>query len=108
MECGACELNCPAGAITVDSGVGCAYAYFVRALTGRDSKCCSWDDDASCCEDQAPASSDPDTECCREPEGTEGRTETSGRCGESRDPGGLCCPDSDQSDRGGSGCCGTP
>lgn len=24
MECGACAVNCPAGAIDVDSGVGCA------------------------------------------------------------------------------------
>ena len=24
MECGACRTNCPAGAIRVDSGVGCA------------------------------------------------------------------------------------
>lgn len=24
MECGACRMNCPAGAIRVDAGVGCA------------------------------------------------------------------------------------
>jgi len=32
MECGACALNCPAEAITVRTGVGCAYA----ALFGGD------------------------------------------------------------------------
>ena len=26
MECGACQLNCPTGAIRVDTGVGCAAA----------------------------------------------------------------------------------
>jgi NAD-dependent dihydropyrimidine dehydrogenase PreA subunit len=35
MECGACQLNCPSQAITVDSGVGCAYAMIRAALTQR-------------------------------------------------------------------------
>jgi ferredoxin len=35
MECGACQLNCPSQAITVDSGVGCAYAMIRSALTRR-------------------------------------------------------------------------
>jgi NAD-dependent dihydropyrimidine dehydrogenase PreA subunit len=35
MECGACQLNCPGGAITVDSGVGCAAAMMRDALLGR-------------------------------------------------------------------------
>ena len=26
MECGACQMNCPAGALSVTSGVGCAQA----------------------------------------------------------------------------------
>jgi hypothetical protein len=35
MECGACQLNCPTSAIAVDSGVGCAAAMIVAALTGK-------------------------------------------------------------------------
>jgi len=47
MECGACQLNCPTGAIVVESGVGCASAMMYAALTGRKDVTC---DDASCCE----------------------------------------------------------
>ena len=32
MECGACQLNCPTGAIYVDSGVGCAQLMIYQAL----------------------------------------------------------------------------
>ena len=35
MECGACAKNCPAGAIAVDSGVGCAGAMISAALRGQ-------------------------------------------------------------------------
>jgi ferredoxin len=35
MECGACQLNCPTSAITVDSGVGCAAAMIGAALRGK-------------------------------------------------------------------------
>ena len=35
MECGACQLNCPAEAIVVHSGVGCAAAMIGAALRGR-------------------------------------------------------------------------
>lgn len=43
MECGACQLNCPAGAITVESGVGCAGAMIRAAVKGKklDSANCS-------------------------------------------------------------------
>ena len=51
MECGACALNCPVQAISVQSGVGCAWAMISAALRGKDmdteSSCGG--DDGSCC-----------------------------------------------------------
>jgi Pyruvate/2-oxoacid:ferredoxin oxidoreductase delta subunit len=46
MECGACQLNCPADAIRVRSGVGCAAAMIKAALTGGPETC---GDGGSCC-----------------------------------------------------------
>ncbi|MCX7965295.1 MAG: mercury methylation ferredoxin HgcB [Syntrophorhabdaceae bacterium] len=40
MECGACEKNCPFSAISVNAGVGCAYAVIKGALTGNEPNCC--------------------------------------------------------------------
>jgi NAD-dependent dihydropyrimidine dehydrogenase PreA subunit len=40
MECGACQLNCPTGAVTVESGVGCAAAMIYTALTGKKEVRC--------------------------------------------------------------------
>ncbi len=40
MECGACQLNCIAGAISVESGVGCATAMIRAALRGRKEATC--------------------------------------------------------------------
>ncbi len=40
MECGACQLNCATGAISVKSGVGCASAMITAALTGRKEVSC--------------------------------------------------------------------
>ena len=40
IECGACSLNCPTGAILVDSGVGCAAAHIAAKITGSDAACC--------------------------------------------------------------------
>lgn len=40
MECGACQLNCVTGAITVESGVGCASAMIRAALTGQKEATC--------------------------------------------------------------------
>lgn len=41
MECGACQVNCPTGAIAVDSGVGCATAMIKAALKGSKEPTCS-------------------------------------------------------------------
>jgi len=41
MECGACQLNCPTGALAVNSGVGCATAMFMAALKGKKEEECS-------------------------------------------------------------------
>jgi NAD-dependent dihydropyrimidine dehydrogenase PreA subunit len=40
MECGACSLNCEAGAIKVNSNVGCATAMIKAALLRRDEAVC--------------------------------------------------------------------
>lgn len=40
MECGACQLNCPTGAILVESGVGCAQAMINAALRGQEEAVC--------------------------------------------------------------------
>jgi NAD-dependent dihydropyrimidine dehydrogenase PreA subunit len=40
MECGACAKNCPAEAITVQSGVGCAAAVINSALGRKNASCC--------------------------------------------------------------------
>jgi NAD-dependent dihydropyrimidine dehydrogenase PreA subunit len=40
MECGACALNCPTGAISVQAGVGCAAAVISAALGRQGSACC--------------------------------------------------------------------
>ena len=39
MECGACSLNCPAGAIQVNSGVGCAAAV-ISGMLGKKAPSC--------------------------------------------------------------------
>jgi NAD-dependent dihydropyrimidine dehydrogenase PreA subunit len=46
MECGACQLNCIASAIKVDSGVGCAAAMISAAIRGKKEVTCGED----CCE----------------------------------------------------------
>ncbi|MGP8153659.1 MAG: mercury methylation ferredoxin HgcB [Smithella sp.] len=45
MECGACSLNCPVNAISVQSGVGCANA-LINAMLGRNGGECTCGPDA--------------------------------------------------------------
>lgn len=46
MECGACALNCPFDALSVDSGVGCAYAIVRGMIMNTEPNCdCGPDDD---------------------------------------------------------------
>ena len=46
MECGACALNCPEGALAVQSGVGCATAV-LTSVSGEANPTC----DCACCGD---------------------------------------------------------
>src|SRR5512136_2165803 len=63
IECGACQLNCPAGALSVRAGVGCAHAVINAALGRTSADCCCIvesrepNDSASC----APSDG---TTCC--------------------------------------------
>ncbi len=52
MECGACALNCESGAITVNSGVGCAAAIINSLVKGGEPTCGCSDNPGgagSCC-----------------------------------------------------------
>jgi NAD-dependent dihydropyrimidine dehydrogenase PreA subunit len=49
MECGACAMNCDFGAITVESGVGCASAIINSMLYGGEPSCDCGNADVSCC-----------------------------------------------------------
>ena len=47
MECGACAMNCPSGAISVNSGVGCAAGIINGVLRNSEPTCdCSG---SQCC-----------------------------------------------------------
>ena len=67
MECGACMMNCPAGALEVRAGVGCAYAILRSKLKGGEPTCCcSADEAVSCSADEAVCCSADEAVCCSE------------------------------------------
>ncbi len=49
MECGACALNCEFGAISVQSGVGCAAALINSLINGGPPTCDCSGSSGSCC-----------------------------------------------------------
>jgi len=49
MECGACEKNCPEGAIRVKSGVGCAAGIINGLIRGTEPSCDCDKSKGSCC-----------------------------------------------------------
>ena len=49
MECGACALNCKYGAITVNSGAGCASGIINGIITGGAPSCDCGGSSAGCC-----------------------------------------------------------
>ena len=49
IECGACALNCPAKAIEVNAGTGCATAIIMSWFTGKEPTCGPSDDGDGCC-----------------------------------------------------------
>ncbi len=49
MECGACMQNCPAEAVVVKSGVGCAAALLFGLVNKTDPACGCPDSKNGCC-----------------------------------------------------------
>jgi ferredoxin len=49
MECGACEKNCPEGAISVRSGVGCAAGIIQGLLNNSEPTCDCSCEKTKCC-----------------------------------------------------------
>jgi NAD-dependent dihydropyrimidine dehydrogenase PreA subunit len=63
MECGACAVNCPAKAIKVEAGVGCAAAVITGYLTGKEPTC-GCDDKITQGATTGDSNNATDTSCC--------------------------------------------
>lgn len=63
MECGACMMNCSAGALKVEQGVGCAAAVIQSKLRGRSEISCDCGGD-DCGEDNGDYSEKESESCC--------------------------------------------
>ena len=100
MECGACALNCSAGAISVTPGVGCASAIIRGWLTGTEPTCgCSG----------APSGAGAAGSCCgdvvvSEPDAAAGGCGCGDTAATPPASAGACCGDGAAAPRGGS-CC---
>ena len=49
IECGACMINCEPGALTVQTGVGCAAGIINGMIRGTEPNCDCADDKIDCC-----------------------------------------------------------
>jgi len=49
MECGACEMNCPTGALKVTSGVGCAAGIITGYINKTEPTCGCSSSGSACC-----------------------------------------------------------
>ena len=57
IECGACMMNCPFGALRVRSGVGCAAALINGLIRGGEPEC-------GCGNSGRPGGGSSDNSCC--------------------------------------------
>jgi NAD-dependent dihydropyrimidine dehydrogenase PreA subunit len=64
IERGACVQHCPAGALSVRSGVGCATAVINAALGRKSRSCCCTIDTKGPSDDLAGSSSNNRPGCC--------------------------------------------
>jgi len=64
MECGACSRNCPAQAVTVRAGVGCATAVINSVLGRKSASCCCTIDPQEAAGDTTECASGPNRASC--------------------------------------------
>ncbi|TFG61311.1 MAG: 4Fe-4S dicluster domain-containing protein [Spirochaetales bacterium] len=81
MECGACMMNCPTGAITVKKGVGCAAAVIASRLAGREDISCGCGEEEGCTEEGVAAGAvNTGCGCGDKPEDSGGRAKKKSSC----------------------------